>query len=89
MPNIIGSFTARQMNSMATGNLPSIQADGKLYIRDIDNGSNYLMLQYANTSPNEIAGYKIQFNANRFNSIYGNSTTVQCSAIINILQLKI
>ena len=78
----------RKLASYQQGDLEAMYADGTLFYAE-DKGGEYLKFGWDDLSENQNAGLRqINFSASRYNSIYGNSSTVQPAAISLIPQIK-
>lgn len=88
LPNIQGFMQIRKLASYQQGDLEAMYADGTLFYAE-DKGGEYLKFGWDHLSENQNAGLRqITFSASRYNSIYGNSSTVQPAAISLIPQIK-
>ena len=87
LPNIQGFMKIRKLGSSQHGDLEAMFTDGTLFYAE-DAGGQYLKFGW-DVSGNQNTGLqRINFSASRYNSIYGNSSTVQPAAISLIPQIK-
>ena len=78
LPNLTGWIQSRYMSTYNQGDLSLIYADGSLFNAEDKSASYNKVLNDSNSNANL---RQISFNASRVSSIYGNSNTVQPSAL--------
>lgn len=76
LPNIEGYFSGLPLLDKVT---PSVAGDGRLYNVTPNVFGGYDSI--ASQSHNDSGGYRMDFNANKANAIYGNSDTVQPKSV--------
>lgn len=78
LPNLTGWIQSRYMSTCNQGDVSLIYADGSLFTAADKSASYNKVLNDSNSNANL---RQISFNASRVSSIYGNSNTVQPSAL--------
>ena len=77
----------RKLASASEGDLEAMYADGTLFYAE-DKSGEYLKFGWDVSSNQNADLRQINFSASRYNSIYGNSSTVQPAAISLIPQIR-